>query len=53
MTDDASRQRMEELDRREQELIDLLQRCIPPVDQHRHELVMIRSERENLGMHHD
>jgi hypothetical protein len=39
---------MEELDRRERELIDLLQRCIPPVDQHRHDLQRVRTERERL-----
>ena len=46
MSDETSR--LTDLDRREAELLDLLQRCIPPVDQHRHDLHLVRAERERL-----
>lgn len=48
MTDEATTRRLADLDRREAELLDRLQRCIPPVDQHRHELQRIRTERDEL-----
>lgn len=46
MTDET--RRLADLDRREAELLDLLQRCVPPVDQHRHDLHVVRAERERL-----
>lgn len=40
--------RITELTRAEADLLDKLQRCIPPVDQHRHELMRVRAELDRL-----
>ncbi len=40
--------RITELTRAEAELVDKLQRCTPPVDQHRHELMRVRAELDRL-----
>lgn len=48
--EEAIEARLRELERREAELHNLLERCVPPVDQHRHDLQLVRAERARLDI---